>query len=95
MQALIKIHFELRKQQITVEMEVPCVHFVETAASLLQEMPSLIHRDYNVSSIYHGESDGRLSANFLKGIPHTCGRACWIVIGYTDVHVYMHVAVSW
>ena len=49
LQALIRIHFELRKQQITVEMEVPCVHFVETSASLLQEMPSLLHRDYSVS----------------------------------------------
>lgn len=48
LQALIRIHFELRKEQITVEMEVPCVHFVETSASLLQEMPSLIHRDYKV-----------------------------------------------
>lgn len=38
----------MRKEQITVEMEVPCVHFVETSASLLQEMPSLIHRDYKV-----------------------------------------------
>jgi hypothetical protein len=48
LQALIRIHFELRKEQITVEMEVPCVHFVETSVSLLQEMPSLIHRDYKV-----------------------------------------------
>ena len=48
LQALIRIHFELRKEQSTVEMEIPCVHFVETSASLLQEMPSLIHRDYKV-----------------------------------------------
>ena len=48
LQALIRIHFELKKDQITIEMEVPCVHFVETSASLLQEMPSLIHRDYKV-----------------------------------------------
>lgn len=52
LQALIRIHFELRQQQVTVEMEVPCVHFVETSTSLLQEMPWLIHRDYNVMLKY-------------------------------------------
>ena len=47
-QALLRLHFDL-KQQMSEEIEMPCVHFIETAPSMLQEMPWLLHNDYEVS----------------------------------------------
>lgn len=56
MQALLRIHYDLKQQQQAQaaevqggEMDIPCTHFVETAPSLLQEMPWVLHMDYKVS----------------------------------------------
>ena len=36
------------KQQHAEDLEVPCVHFIETEPSMLHEMPYVLHRDYKV-----------------------------------------------
>lgn len=46
--ALLRLHFDLKQHNHREDVEVPCVHFIETAPSLLQEMPWILHRDYKV-----------------------------------------------
>ena len=55
-QILLRIHYDLKQQQQVqvqssagAELDIPCTHFVETAPSLLQEMPWVLHMDYKVS----------------------------------------------
>ena len=56
MQALLRIHYDLKQEQqahaqtLGGDFEIPCTHFVETAPSLLQEMPWVLHMDYKVRS---------------------------------------------
>ena len=53
-QALLRIHYDLKQEQqraaqsLGGEVDIPCTHFVETAPSLLQEMPWILHMDYKV-----------------------------------------------
>ena len=51
-QTLIRLHFDLKRQH-SDDVEAPCVHFVETGPSLLQDMPWILHRDYKVCPPYH------------------------------------------
>ena len=45
----MRIHFDLKQAMgSSDEMDSPCVHFVETGPSLLQEMPWLLRMDYKV-----------------------------------------------
>ena len=48
LQTLLRVHFELKQNHSSAD-GIACVHLLETAPSLLQEMPWLLHRDYTVS----------------------------------------------
>ncbi len=50
-QTLLRMHYDLKQQQLQGEIEVPCTHFVETGPSLLHEMPWVLHKDYHVRNI--------------------------------------------
>ena len=44
----MRIHFDLKQSGSSDETDAPCVHFIETGPSLLQEMPWLLRMDYKV-----------------------------------------------
>ena len=50
-QTLLRIHYDLKQQQLQGEVDVPCTHFLETGSSLLHEMPWVLHKDYQVSAM--------------------------------------------
>jgi len=47
-QTLLRIHYDLKQQQLQGEIDVPCTHFLETGSSLLHEMPWVMQKDYQV-----------------------------------------------
>lgn len=82
----MRIYYDLKHQQQVVaqthndDLEVPCTHFIETAPSLLQEMPWVLHMDYKV------QWTGRI---FLWGLAESHH-----YIAYPGLNIYIYLLYS-